>query len=380
MGDKEADREQRRRMSHYELPKLLTEKNSKCMSLLGEQRKGHSDMRRAALFLTIILFLGGCDLLGGNASSTDSAANSAPTATTVPDAATATPGPVTATDTPMATATSTSYTTLRACAKKFPTDGQYGYIGDMLISQPHFGGLSYLGLRLPDNIPGGMPYRETNPTSTILFAGGVKANPSPTVLADPYLSNGLPVLGYRDSGFVVEICNNSPTASHTLQELGIQIASFTAATGSNLNIQNGCDQAISAKQGPVGGCGGSIAAVDGFTATWPLGTSPGTTLKLAQKENTQSSLGGGYANLPVTLKPGATYIAYIGMNYPGQPGSYAFQFGMQVDSVPLAIVGGTSYPLFMAPTAHLWSGGNCWNNATWKQMVLASTSGYYVCP
>ncbi len=336
-------------------------------------------MRKIMLALVLCTFLAGCDLLGSG-SSTDNGSPGTSSSSTVP-AATDTPSSSdSSTPAPAVTPTPTGFVipTPKNCGSTFPTDGQYGYVGDMIISQPHFGRLSYLGLRLPDNMPAGQPYAETTPTSTGPFVGGVFSNPSPIVLADPDYAGGQPTLGYGDSGFVMTICNTSTSQSHVLKALGMQIATFTPATGSSLDIQAGCDSAVSATHGPQGGCGGSSGAVNGFEAAWPSGTRAGTQVTLTQVDNTQTS-SSGFGNLPITLGPGKTYQIDVGTNFPGQSGTYTFQFGMQVDGNDMLIVGGTSYPLFMAAHVHVWSGTACYANAAWKAIVKAGTK-WYVCP
>ena len=320
------------------------------------------------------LLLAGCDLGGGGgtASSTTTGtttADSTSTATIDPSATSST------TPTAAVAATPTSgIPTPIACGKNFP-DGIYGYIGDMLISFPHFAFLSYLGVRLPNSMPAGQPFAEAQLTSTL--GGGVFGS-NPAV----YAANGNPSsLSDRGGGFVVTICNSSTTASHTLSALGAQITGFTSAAGMTLDAQVGCDTAISAAYPPMSGCGGSLGPADTFEATWPAGAGVGTTVTLAQTGYSGAGIGGsGFAKLPITLKHGGTYTAFIGMNYPGQPGNYTFQFGMQVDAVPLSIVGTNSPQLLMATGVHQWSGLSCFMNATWDAVVKAHPQSFYVCP
>jgi hypothetical protein len=315
------------------------------------------------------LLLAGCDL-GGNGSpattATDGGTTASSTSTDTGTSSSTTTGSTTTTASPTATPTST-IPKPTACGKNFPSGGIYGYIGDMLISYPSFGFLSYMGIRLPDNMPQGKPYPETTPTSS--RGGG-----SNTVYA-AYLFNGNPGMGDRDSGFVVTICNSSTTTSHVLRALGAQITGFTSAAGKTVDYQIGCDSAVSATVPPEGGCGGSAGAVNAFDANWPTGASTGTTVTI-----TQASNDGGFTDLPVTLKPGETYDASIGMNYPGQPGNYTFQFGMQIDNIPLATVGANSPQILMATPVSQWSGYACYANTAWKAIVVAHPKNWYVCP
>lgn len=333
-------------------------------------------MRKMLVLVALCALLAGCDL-GGDGGGSTTASNGTTTAsssstdtgtssTTTSSSTTTTPAGPTATPTfgvPKPT----------ACGKSFP-GGIYGYIGDMLISYPAFAGLSYLGIRLPDNMPAGQPYAETSPTGTL---GTGTPGSSSTVYATSF---GIPSLADHGGGFVVTICNSSTTASHILRGLGVQISGYTAATGVTLDAQVGCDVAVSATVGPAGGCGGSIGAIDTFDATWPSGAGVGTLIPLAQTGNSSAGPGGGFANLPVTLKPGETYTAFIGMNYPGQPGNYTFQFGMQVDAVPLAAVGANTPQLLLATGISEWSGNACYANATWKAIVKAHPQSWYICP
>jgi hypothetical protein len=321
------------------------------------------------------VLLAGCDLGGGgsSAATTSDSGTTASTTSTGTDTTTSSSTTTTGSSAPTATPTS-SIPQPTACGTHFPS-GIYGYIGAMLISTPAFGGLSYLGLRLPDNMPSGQPYAEATRTVT-------SGNYNPTSAAVYATSNGFPNLGDRDAGFVVTICNSSTTMSHVLHALGAQITGFTSAAGVTTDAQVGCDSAVSATMGPEGGCGGSIGGgIDAFHATWPAGAGIGTTVTLTQTENSASGLGGGgFPNLPVTLKPGASYTAFIGMNYPGQPGNYTFQFGMQVDSVPLATVGANTKPLLLATGISEWSGATCYANTAWKAIVKAHPKNWYVCP
>jgi hypothetical protein len=332
-------------------------------------------MRQFFALCAIVVLLAGCSLDGGTSSTATTSPGTTATDTPGPTATTDTSGG--ATDTPVVGVTTTPTFTplagLKNCGSSFPHDGILGYIGDMIISQPHDAFLSYPGLKLPDNLTGGAPYIETTSTST---AGLISAPPpSGVTTAAAFFSSGIPTWGSGGGGFVVNICNSSTTATHTLQSLGMQITAFAPDTATNVNVQAGCDQAVSAKQGPMGGCGGSLGPSDQFTATWASGAPSGTSVTLKQTTNQSTT-----TILPATVAPTKVYTAFIGMNYPGKPGTYTFQFGMQVDTVPLAYLGGTTYPLFMAAGAHVWSGSACWSNASWKAQVLASTSGYYLCP
>jgi hypothetical protein len=338
-------------------------------------------MRRVLLLGVLFLSLAGCDLLGGGNTAGSSTVANVPTDTPVA-VGTGTPASTDATPTSAPAVTPTpsdnGTPTPKNCPSDFNRDGLLGYVGQMLISQPHFAYLSYMGLRLPDTLTGGAPYMATAASSTDPFDAGVVGDPSPAVLAADQFTSGQPSLGASGSGIIVRICNSSSSTTHTLAGLGLQIAGFTAASGSNLNIQAGCDTTVTAKIGPTGGCGGALTGADTFEATWPTGSAVNAFVTLAQLSN--SSASGGFANLPVTLKPGQDYTAFIGTNYPGQPGVYTFELGMQTDSNPMYFVGGNTFPLFMAAGAHIWSGAACWNNPTWKAQVQASTSGFFLCP
>ena len=286
----------------------------------------------------------------------------------------------TATNTPMPTATPTIDPTVVAQACNNSNDpmglfqsGTYSQVGDLILTEPILGGLTYPGIKLPDNIPAGRPYE-------LPAAQGIGIHPQ-----NPNLIPANPYLGYTPdaatASYIFAICNTSATQSYTLQSVIAQIATVIPDTSSNINIQAPCDNTFSSKLREVGGgCGGATrGAYNMFMVNWPDSINSGTIANNVTQESSNGSNDLGLPPspyLPINLKPGQVYYAFINMKDPATPGTYTFQFGFQTGQGPAWSP--SSAQVFFASHVHVWSGTSCMA----YQSVIPNTSveKFYVCP
>jgi hypothetical protein len=230
----------------------------------------------------------------------------------------------------------------------------FGQIGDLIFTRPELGFLSYPGKALPDNVPLDKPLQ-------------VDTLPGSFIPANPYM-------GGSGSGLNFTICNTSSSTNHTLQSIGITIASFTADTSTNMNVEIGCDGFFNSKIRRVGnGCGGALGPCDdrcySLSMTWP------STIVV----NTQGTMKS-TDRFPATIKAGTTIEIWMGMDYPPNPGTFTFDIGAKVDGGAMVFANNPSPSLFLAKNAHKWSGFSC-QDAKWSAQIPSTGIDHdFVCP
>jgi hypothetical protein len=264
---------------------------------------------------------------------------------------------------------------IEECGTAFPKTGHLQQLGDLVISKPALGGLTYPGATLPNDIPSHQPFHLSHEQNTagILDEHGYVRDPG-IVLANPRFS----MMG--QGSYLVYICNLSPVHSYQLQHAVAKVDTLLLDTSQHPNVQDGCDSAFSSKQrSTYAGCGGSDAGeYNLFKVTWPQTVQSGTMVNpIDQIDNATGSSSPPLTAVPYTLAPGKTYMLVVTMEYPALTGTYTFAFGVQTNE-GLALSTATD-PVFLEKNAATWSGASCWQN---YQAVIPTTTTdqFYVCP
>jgi hypothetical protein len=255
----------------------------------------------------------------------------------------------------------------RTCGANFAPQGVQGQIGNLVIALIQV--RSDPSLKLPDNMPSNKPYSFTRQLDPL--------HPEPTDL----LAN---VLGYR-----ISICNTSQSTSYKLVSLGMRIQSLIVDTNS-ANILDPCSMAMQPTDPLVEGrCGGALGPHEGFEVTWPSAVYDGTIGSVSQDVSDQwpsfypTPVGGyvHYGYFPTTLPPGQVIWIDLVNNAPTQNGTYTFQFGMQVDDLPMLYLPTPLAPVFLFTHPQLWSGDACFAPGSPYASQIPKTSDlFYVCP
>ena len=277
---------------------------------------------------------------------------------------------------PTATATATAAATAQPTAKAatgggLPTgcSGMAGQsttrIGDLVITSVT------KALDYPDwTIPPGTPNQPLRITQS---ATGSPASGSVEVGAH----------GATDGFFTFMICNASTTQAHTLRSVSVRVASFTAYSGP-LVVWAPCNDGTYDAQtqtARAGGCGGGFGANEYLQASFPASAGVGAVVT-AQVTSTSPAGPGDpnpYPALPLSVAPGHMVSMGAMLTVPTTPGSYAFAFGLAVDSTSTAYFS-TSASEIYAPITQHWTGQNCTTTAMKAQIPAASQSTLYICP
>lgn len=232
-------------------------------------------------------------------------------------------------------------------------EGQIGntQFGDLKVSSISLTNLAYPSQALPATLDRSKPYQ-------------LPANLSGSSLVNPTLS--------EPGGFGFMICNTSSTASHTLEGITVQIASFTSYSGP-LNTWISCDGTYQRPQGvQEAGCGGGSSPGDEhLQATFEPGATTGAVAGV-------SATGIGVPSLPVSLGPGQGLYFTLAMTPPTVPGTYKFAFALSYDKVTNAPLS-TSQPIILDSAAVKWTGQNCTKPALLSQIPPDDTQNRYVC-
>lgn len=278
--------------------------------------------------------------------STGPAQSSTPTATTQP----------TATIQPTATPQPTQNTTVGVVNSGHPcstdTSGRtsYVYIGDLKVSKVDFAN-AYPANQLPSNLDQAKPYQ---------LPDNLPNPPNPPVNPEPW--------------YDLTVCNTSNTTSHVIRGLTARIAAFTHYSGT-LNSYMFCDGYYQRPNGVGGGgCGGGLAADEWLQADFAANATAGARVTATQ----DSSNVGSAPPLPVSLGPGQMLFMALRMTPPTAPGTYAFAFGLNYDSVTSAPIS-MMQPTIFDSAAVKWTGGNCTKPALLSQIPAGDTTGKYVC-
>jgi hypothetical protein len=247
--------------------------------------------------------------------------------------------------------------------------------GDLLIYSTYagwqtypaaFAGLAYPHMHIPDGTP-------LTPLQ-IQYAGST----SGTALSPDPPTN--PVMREHAGGYAFAICNLSPTQSHNVQSVSVQIHSMTPYTGT-LSQWDFCESAFDTSSHHVtgGGCGGAYWAGEYLHASFAANATTGATVATTQVSSGRDDGLDGYpfGPLPVALKPGDTLPINVGMTVPTMPGTYAFTFQIVVDSITIPA---SAPATLFAPVAHEWTGQACTSPSIQSQIPAASTPTYYICP
>ncbi len=289
-------------------------------------------LRMGYLLALACLLVAGC---GG--STLGAAATATSTRTPLP---TVTPSP-----SPTATATQPPSA---ACATTLA--GQPGVVrhGDLLITFTF--GLSYPARKLPDGLAL-KPYQFTT---------------QPPM--DPAVN---PNIGDPVGGFDVQICNGGGV-SHTLNDLGVAIQSFTAYTGA-LNTWNVCSTTYTRQSGATGGgCGGGVGDPNCLLVSFPSSATTGASASAATTGCTTQKL-------PAILAPQDAYFANLGVTMPTAAGTYTLALVYAADGVaPVSVP--FADPILIAPVAHDWDGTACTTAAMQTQIPSSNPTTPYICP
>jgi hypothetical protein len=283
-------------------------------------------------------------------------------------------GKATATDTPLSTvtprptATPTPQLSLRApdarCAATSTTSPDAGTtLSDMrALASPS--NLASPGTKLPDGLPLA-PYQ---------LSARQPSDP-PFQLANPNL---------HDSGYLLNLCNTSATASHTVDSVTVRIATLTPYTG-QLNEWPACDNPYMRQGMGTGGCGGADPADLYYRVTFSTGAGQGTTLTAAQYAPPNLNFRPWVTPFPLTLAPGHDVVIKVTLDVPGASGIYDFAFSVGMDGAAPASMVTRSYAegqavgFLLAPVVHTWTGGACLAPTMQAQIPPADHSAY-LCP
>ena len=269
---------------------------------------------------------------------------------------------------PPATATPTATSSLtETCG---PTSNSAGAamvtVGD-LQALMQLGGLSYPARKLPDGLPLA-PFKLQMSSPAALDA---QLPPNP--LTDPSMTE-------PQGGYWLSICDTSPTQAHTLDQVSVQIASFTPYGGHLNEWDSGdtkCGTVYARPQGVSGGgCGGAVGGAACFHATFAEGDGVGSSVS-APFTSAIGCLTGGTLPLPLPHGQGLNFA--LGITQPRAPGTYTFTIRLVTDAGTLTFV--PTAPVLLAPVAHKWSGDACTAAAMQAQIPQATDPPTtYICP
>lgn len=283
---------------------------------------------------------------------TGGAAVTAPTAT------------ATATAAATATAQPTSNTTGMPAGCSDMATASTTRIGDLVFSK-ETKALDYPDWTIPPGTPT-QPFRITQSATGSPAPGSVEVGS-----------------GATDGYFTFMVCNASTTRAHMLQSVSVRVASFTPYSGPLLAWSPCGDGSFDAQTRTArsGGCGGGFAANEYLQANFSASAGVGA-IVTAQVSSTSPAGPGDpnpYPSLPLSLAPGHMVSMGATLTVPTTPGSYAFAFGLAVDSTSAAYFSTSSSELYAPITQH-WTGQNCTTTAMQSQIPAASQPTQYVCP
>lgn len=241
-------------------------------------------------------------------------------------------------------------------------------LGDLLVSGPGFTNVANPARKLPDGTP----------LAPFKLASGDALNTQ--LPLDPAVS---PNMTTGSGGYWLSVCNSSPTTTHVVQGVSVQIESATPYSG-ELDAWNFCDGSYNAatKQAGQAGCGGGFCANETLKATFDT-TTAGANASVTSAGSDKDFAGGCgpvvFGPLPVSLKPHQSIFINIGVALPSTPATYTFAFGVAQDSAAPSYLF-ASRPTLLAPITHKWTGTACASPAMQSQIPPASSPTYYICP
>lgn len=264
-------------------------------------------------------------------------------------------GAATATATPLPTETLPPITGIitewPGCPRLLPMPNQPNYVavGGLEVSVPQRWG-DYPSELMPNNEPNA-PYKVPL-TMSDQQVGAFHPNP--------------PVNPQLEPGYFFQICNKT-SASHSLTNMSVRIASFSAHSGP-VTVWHICENGPfdpATKQTTPGCGGGSIGSR--LTASL-LNDSPGASAPVT-----------GTA-WPVTISPNKAIVLAVALNGLTAQGTYTLSFGISVDGAAPRQVTPSDGAFLMAPSAIVWTGTACQTPAMQAQIPASSQDAYYVCP
>jgi hypothetical protein len=318
-------------------------------------------MRRNGIVILFVSIIGMAVIACGQQSV---AINITPTATQIPPSPTATSTPVPPTPIPAPSAT-----LVKACFGSSAKPSQVAQSGDILVIQTTLGFLTYPSAKLPDGTSTAKPYRvhsldgSANATD---FPGSPITNPD---ITDEHSGS----LGFS-------VCNGSPSKTHKVTSIWLQIASMTPFNAP-LNEWQFCNGAMDSHHNlQGGGCGGAKAGCECFHVALPGVPATNTPYSSKQTGNDLNSPGDGAGTLPLTLGPGKSASFDVGIDKPAHAATFTFQLGAKIDGSANAVFGPPSAAILLSPVADDWGAMNCQKPAMLAQITPTTPESLYICP
>ncbi len=293
-------------------------------------------------------------------------AGCSPAASTARAIQTSTPSP-----SPSATSTATATAPISAMAAAGCFGSGYAahttltQVGDFLMTPVRLSGRAdyFQSVALPDGTPLTKPYQLQFDNST--------------GLASSTFSN--PDLAEDTGGFTWALCNTSATKTYTVTAVLATIAAFTPYSG-QLSQWNPCQGRMNSHhQLYSADCVSGGLRFPRFHAIFQGSPTAGASVEMRQTGFDLSVPGDGLGRLPLALAPRTVIRLYLGMDTPTQVGSYAFTFGVRLQTGE-TLTSANSPAMLLAPVAHSWDGNSCNQSAFLSQITPTNPETYYVCP